>query len=214
METVGLCYYSSVDIKQALGIVAGIISFSAYLIYIRSILRGESKPNRVTWWIWSFMGAIFAASYWAVGARNTIWAPIVEFIGPLTIAFLTIKYGEGTRKDRTDVICFFGGIVSIMLWIVFKSPVIALVLSIAVDAFAIVPTVKKSWLRPDGENFWAWFTTGMADAMNVFAVERHTFGITLYPAYMVTMDLLIILILLRGKIKAFGKAGKHVKDTE
>lgn len=189
------------DIKFYLGIIAGIISLSAYLIYIRSILKGESKPNRTTWWIWTFMGAILATSYYFTGARNTIWAPVVEFFGPLSIAILAIWYGEGGRKNRTDVICFFGGIVSILLWIIFRSPVIALVFALATDVFAIIPTIKKSYLRPEGENFWAWFGTLTADSLNIFAAERFAFGIVLYPAYMATLDLIVVSAIVVGRVK-------------
>ena len=83
-----------IDIQYYLGITAGIISFGAYLIYIRSIFKGESRPNRATWSIWAFIGLIQALSYYFSGARNTIWAPIVEFIGPFLIAILAILNTE------------------------------------------------------------------------------------------------------------------------
>ncbi|MEI6022611.1 MAG: hypothetical protein WCQ32_02100 [bacterium] len=188
-------------IKFTLGIIAGIISSLAYIVYIYSILKGESKPSRVTWWVWTFMGLILAISYYFSGARNTIWSPIVEFIGPLIIALLSITYGEGGVEEKSDVICFFGGIVSIILWIVFKSPIVALVTSLFSDMFAIIPTIKKSYLRPQDENIWAWFGTGIADTTNLFAAERMSFGILVYPAYMVAVDFIVVLVLFVSKKK-------------
>lgn len=185
------------DIKFLLGIVAGIIAFSAYIIYIISILKGESKPNRVTWFIWTFVGFVLAISYYFSGAQNTIWVPFMEFIGPLIIAILSIKYGEGGLKEKTDILCFIGSIISIILWIVFNSPIIALIFNLIIDAFALVPTIKKSYLRPRGENFWAWFGTGVADTVNLFAVEKFTLGILVYPIYMLIADIIIILLLVR-----------------
>lgn len=188
------------DIKQILGIVAGVISFIAYIVYIRSILKGETRPNRVTWWIWTFMGLVLAASYYFSGARNTIWSPLVEVIGPLSIAILSIKYGEGNRKDRTDVLCFFGALFSIILWIIFGSPIVALITTLFVDVFAMIPTIKKSYARPEGEDFSAWLGTGIGDTVNLFAMERFTFGIAVYPIYMLVADLVIILILFKRRI--------------
>jgi len=187
------------DIKQLLGIIAGIIAFLAYVVYVISIVRGKSKPNRATWWIWAFMGLVLALSYKFSGADNTVWVPYMEFFGPLTIAILSIKYGEGGLKDRTDLFCLFGAIISVILWIVFDSPVVALVTNLAIDSFAIIPTIKKSYLRPEGEDFWAWFGTGLADGLNMFAVERFTFAILVYPIYMLVSDLIIIFILLLRK---------------
>lgn len=183
------------DIKSVLGVIAGVIAFSACIIYIYSILKGKTKPNRATWWIWAFMGLVLALSYHFSGALNTIWVPYVEFLGPFLIALLSVKYGEGGFRDKTDLICILGAIFSVILWIVFKNPVIALVTNLAIDAFAIVPTIKKSYTRPEGEDFWAWFGTGLADMLNMFAVERFTFAILLYPVYMLVSDLIIISIL-------------------
>src|SRR3989338_2992942 len=90
------------DVKSVLGIIAGIIALLAYVVYI---FRGKSKPNRVTWWIWAFMGLVLALSYKFSGADNTVWVPYVEFLGPLTIAILSIKYGEGTLENKTDLYC-------------------------------------------------------------------------------------------------------------
>ena len=81
------------DIKVVLGIIAGIIAFLAYIVYLISILRGKTKPNRATWWIWAFMGLVVGLSYHSSGAVNTIWVPYVEFLGPFSIAILSIKYG-------------------------------------------------------------------------------------------------------------------------
>ncbi|MEI8339718.1 MAG: hypothetical protein WCF94_03570 [bacterium] len=198
------------DVKSVLGIVAGVIAFIAYIIYVIAILKGESKPNRATWFIWTFVGLILAASYYYSGAGNTIWVPFMEFIGPLIVALLSIKYGEGGLTDKTDLICLFGAVASLILWGVFDSPVVALITNLAVDAFALIPTIKKSYLRPEGEDFWAWFGTGTADTMNLFAIERFTFGVMAYPIYMLALDLVIILLLSRGKIKSFGRL--HVQN--
>lgn len=200
------------DIKVVLGLIAGIIAFLAYVVYIISIFRGGSKPNRATWWIWAFMGLVLALSYHFSGAENTIWVPYVEFLGPLSIAILSIKYGEGGLDDKTDLFCMFGALVSVLLWIIFNNPVIALVTNLAIDSFAIVPTIKKSYLRPEGEDFWAWFGTGLADSLNMFAVERFTFAVLVYPIYMLTSDLIIIFILLfkkKGIMKDVSFLTKH-----
>lgn len=186
-------------IKFTLGIIAGCVSLTAYLIYFRSILKGESKPSRVTWWIWTFMGGILALSYYFSGARDTIWSPIVEFIGPLITALLAIKYGEGGIEDKTDILCFAGGVLSIILWAISGSPEIALITNLAVDTFAIIPTIKKSFLRPHQESLPAWVGTGIGDFINLLASERLLFVIIIYPAWMLLDDLAVIVSLVLGK---------------
>jgi len=195
------------DMKVILGLLAGAIAFFAYLVYIVSVIRGKTKPNRASWWIWSFMGLVLALSYQFSGAENTIWVPYVEFLGPFLIAILSIKYGEGGLSNKTDIICLLGALVSIILWIIFNNPVVALITNLASDSFAIFPTIKKSFLRPEGEDFWAWFGTGIADMINLFAVERFTFAILIYPVYMLISDIIIVGIL-------FVKKKSIIKDID
>lgn len=175
--------------------------FFAYILYVRSIIRGETKPNKATWWIWAFMGAVVGLSYYFSGAENTIWVPIVEFLGPFLIALLSIRYGEGGFDNKTDIMCFIGALLSIILWIIFKNPVIALVTNLLIDSFALIPTIRKSYLRPEGENFSAWLGTVFADGLNLFAIEKFTFAILIYPIYMFVSDLIILLILFFKKNK-------------
>ena len=191
--------FSFGDVKAVLGLVDGIIALLAYVVYIISIFKGGSKPNRATWWIWAFMGIVLAISYHSSGAVNTIWVPYVEFIGPLSIALLSIKYGEGGLNNKTDLVCLVGAVFSIILWIIFNNPVVALVTNLVITSFAVTPTIKKSYLRPEGEDFWAWFGTGVADSLNMFAVEKFTFAILVYPIYMFISDFIIIFILLLRK---------------
>jgi hypothetical protein len=61
---------------ETIGIIAGIISFSAYFLYIATTIYGKTKPNRVTWWILTLIGLLIASSYYVSGARASIIAQI------------------------------------------------------------------------------------------------------------------------------------------
>jgi len=62
---------------EAIGIIAGIISFFAYCLYIFTTIFGKTKPNRVTWWILTLIGLLIASSYYVSGVRATIWVAII-----------------------------------------------------------------------------------------------------------------------------------------
>lgn len=178
------------------GIAAGILSFSAYLIYIFSILKGWTKPHRATWIIWSVIGIILAITYRASGAEDTIWVAVSEAIAPTIIAILSIKYGVG-GSEKLDKICFVGSLFSLILWWYFGSPVIALVTNLAVDFFAALPTIKKSFLRPQEENRLAWALTQSGNFFNLLAIDKIVFGVIIYPVYTFIVDGIITGLLYR-----------------
>ena len=72
--------YSS---EQIIGVLAGILEFSAFILYYISILQGKTRPNRATWFVLTIVGFLIVASYYASGARETIWIPVSYAVGPL-----------------------------------------------------------------------------------------------------------------------------------
>ena len=171
------------DITAVAGKVAGIISLVAFIPYILAILRGETKPNRATWWIWTVIGLMLGASYYSSGANHTIWVPVSYIIGPFAVAILSIKYGEGgwTRFDRS---CLLGAGVSVVLWWMFSSPLIALLIGLFIDLMGALPTIRKAYHKPESEDRTAWTLFFAGSTANLFAVESWTFAIAVYPIYM------------------------------
>lgn len=184
-----------------IGIIAGVLAFGSYGFYVRSIIRGETKPQRVSWWVWASLGSVIWASYYLSGARNTLWAPLSEVLGPIAVAILAIKYGEGgwTLFDRK---CLIGIGAALILWLVFNSPLVGLVSALAIDFFAALPTVRKSSLRPRRENFTAWLLVVMANFLNIFAIEKWTFALAIQPIYYTAITGIIFLPLLFFRLKS------------
>ncbi len=171
------------ETARLFGLTAGIISFFAYLIYIISIFRGKTRPNRATWWILTFVGIVTGLSYYFSGAVDTIWVPIADIFGIFIIAVLSIKFGEG-GTSKFDISCFIVSVIGLILWYIFKSPVVALILNLLMDFVGILPTIKKSYLEPTGESKISWAMTFIGNVLNFGAVTSTTFGILLYPIYM------------------------------
>ncbi len=187
---------------EIFGIAAGIFSFSAYIFYIVAIIKGHTKPSRSTWFIWAFIGIVLAISYRASGAGDTVWVSVSEAIAPTIIAILAIKYGTG-GADKIDIIAFIGAIISLLLWWKFGNPLIALTTNLAIDFFAALPTIKKSWHRPQDEDRFAWSITQTGNMLNLFAIDKLTFGVLVYPIYTFIIDGIITLLLFKKRKKEY-----------
>ncbi len=175
---------------NSIGIIAGLLSFSAYSLYVVSMLRGQCRPNRMTWWTLTAIGVGVAISYYASGARQTIWIAIAYVAGPLIISLLSFRYGEG-GWGILERFCILGVAVSLLLWWIFKSPLMALVVSLLVDFFVLVPTMVKSILRPKGEYKIAWAIETASNIINLFALEQWTFSLAIYPLYLIVVNMFI-----------------------
>jgi hypothetical protein len=183
------------EIHQVLGICAGLLQLTALPIYLRDIFRGGTKPSRVTWWILCFLNIMIAASYFASGARATIWIPVAYAVGFFVIAVLSIKYGEG-KWTSFDRICVAGAIVAACIWWFANIPQLALYLLVLIDFFGLLPTIIKTYQKPDTENRTSWVIATIASAINVVAIEAWTVAIALYPLYVVITNGIVLYCIL------------------
>lgn len=180
------------------GKVAGVLSLLAFLPYIVMTARGRTRPNRATWIIWMVVGLMAGSSYWASGARETMWVPVSYIIGPSAVLLFALKYGEGgwTKLDRA---CLAMALMSGVLWWLTGNPLVALCLNIFVDFLGAVPTAVKAWRKPESEDRTAWMFWFLGSVANMFAVTKWTFSIAVYPVYMVSGISLIIFALYRPR---------------
>lgn len=171
------------SITALFGQIAGILSLAAFFPYIISILKGRTRPNRATWIIWTAVGFMLGASYYSSGARETMWVPVSYIVGPFTTVIFSLKYGEGgwTKFDR---MCLAGAGISVVLWWLSGSALIALLINLFIDFLGALPTIRKVCFDPRGESKPAWFLFFAGNTANMFAMEKWTFAIAVYPVWM------------------------------
>jgi hypothetical protein len=178
------------------GQLAGILVLAAYIPYVIGTVRGATKPNRATWFIWSVVCIIIAASYWKAGAGNTILVPLCNAFGTTLIALLSLRYGEGgwTTLDKA---CLLASGISLFLWWMTGNPVVALTINILIDAIGAVPTIMKAYRDPVHESKSAWSVWLVAYSLNLFAVESWTYAIAVYPLYLLVQALVVVFLVYR-----------------
>lgn len=187
--------FISQHLKEIFGILAGIVSFLAYIPYIISIIKKETQPSRSSWWIWSLIGLIILFSYYSVGARSTIWVPVVFFLCPLGVAILSLWFGEGQKLNKLDKTCIFGAFISLIPWIIFQSAKATLFINIFIDFLGFLPTFQKTFLNPLYENKTSWILFFFGSILNLLAIEGFSLTIMSYPVYMFIMDIIMLSLL-------------------
>jgi hypothetical protein len=187
------------EIQQSLGLLAGMISLFGFVPYVIEILRGTTRPNRATWWIWTIVGAMLCSSFYASGARHTVWVGASYVIGPLAIALLSLRYGEGgwTRFDRH---CLGASLLSLVIWWLARSPLVALIANIGIDLLGALPTLRKAYAEPEAESLVSWIIFLIADALNLCALSSWSIEASLYPLYLFALAGTVVVLLARPLI--------------
>jgi hypothetical protein len=190
-----------------LGFIAGFIAFISFIPYVISILKGETKPQRATFAIWSAINLVTLLSYFASGARETIWVLAVYTILQIGVFLLSLKYGMG-GLEKVDLVCLAGAILGIVAWTATKDPVMALYISIAVEFLGWLPLIKKVYLHPKTENTLSWSLAGLAALLNLFALTSLQPDIISYPIYLFLSEGAIAILLLFPHLRFHNHARK------
>jgi len=92
------------------------------------------------------------------------------------------------RLNWIDSICLFGGVVAVLILIIFglTEAIIAIVI---VDLIAIVPTWKKIYYHPENDRAFPWFGSIATLGLYLLSVEHISFESTVFWIYLLTVNL-------------------------
>ncbi len=168
--------------------------------YIKDTLRGETKPNRVTWLMWAIAPLIAVAASFSTGVRLATLPVFAMGFFPLIIFVLSFVNPKAYWKlEKTDYICGGFSVLALILWQITGEPRIAIVFAIISDFFASIPTILKSWKYPETETNLAYITATFGTATSFFAITSWNFSAYAFPLYLTAINSLIVFILYRKK---------------
>lgn len=183
------------QIPQILGIVAGTLSFISFIPYIISIFKGETKPQRATYIIWTLVTILTFSSYLSVGATFTIYVVFSCMIMQLLIFILSFKYGMG-GLGRLDIACLLLALVAAVTWAITKNPELALYAGVFLEFIGFIPVFKKSYFMPKTENLLSWSIAAFAAFLNALAITNFKFSIAFYPILILISDAAVVFLLI------------------
>ena len=141
-------------------ILGALISFVGGLDYVINTLKGKTKPNRITWLMWTLapMIAFAAEIQQGVGLRS-LMTFMVGF-NPLLVLGASFVNTKATWKlTKFDFACGALSLLGLLLWLASGRGNIAILFSIVADGLAALPTIVKSYSHPGSES-WLVFLGG------------------------------------------------------
>lgn len=187
-----------IQLQFIFGLLGSIFTVFCFIPYIITTLQGKTKPNRATWWVWGTNGTVLCLGNLAAGADYTMLPLICAVAAQLIISILSIKYGEG-GWNRFDRRCLIASGISFILWRVLKYDLIAIVLPLLIDVIAALPTLKKSYFKPETEDLLTYILYTIGGFFTVLAVQQWSFTIAITPLYVLFINALIVLLLTRHR---------------
>lgn len=168
--------------------------------YTKETLLGNTKPNRVTWLMWTIAPLIGTFAAISDGVTLAVLPVFMSGFGPL-IVFIASFFNPKSywKLNKFDYLCCIFSALALIFWGITKEPLVAIFLAIISDGFAGTPTLIKAWKYPETESVEA-FTTGLFSALtSFFALKTLSFSEIAFPLYLVLANLLLIIAIIRKK---------------
>lgn len=173
----------AMDWHVVAGIIAGVLAAAAAYPYLRDMLRGETRPNIVSWSIWALAVGISAVAQLSAEPSWSAALVVVTFIVDIIILLFGI-FGYGYPKfEWWDGVCLVLSLVALVLWQLSGNPLIALGFAISSDALAFIPTYIKAYRDPQTETPITWVLFGLSGMAAIGAAAVFDFasiGFALY----------------------------------
>jgi hypothetical protein len=183
---------------EFLVLVAAAASLLAASVYIRSMFKGQTKPNRVTWLMWSIAPAIATAAALSNGVGWAVLPVFMSGFAPFLVFVASFLNKKAYWKPSSfDYLCGVLSGLAIVLWLITSNPDLAIIFAIVSDALAAVPTLIKAWHNPKTESAWP-FIVGVFSPLTSFTVATTwAFSEVGFPIYLILINVLLVVSILR-----------------
>ncbi|OGK18224.1 hypothetical protein A3D80_02335 [Candidatus Roizmanbacteria bacterium RIFCSPHIGHO2_02_FULL_40_13b] len=170
-----------------LGALATIIAFVSFIPYYKDIFDNKTKPHAFSWFVWSLITGTSFLGQLSVNAGPGAWVMGFVSLGCFSVFLLSLVKGE-KNIVLLDWISLTGALISLLFWIITKTPVYSAILITLTDALAFVPTLRKSISKPYEETTLTYFLGGIQFLISLFALNSITIVTALYPAFLVIVN--------------------------
>jgi hypothetical protein len=168
------------------------INLAGAIIYAYSVVKGSTRPNRVTWFILSFAPLLAFAAMMLEGVsfRESVFT-LETGISPLII-FISTFFAKQPKWEitRFDLACGALSVLGFIMWIVLKEGTVAISFAIAADGLAFLPTLVKAFKYPETESPWAFMMGTVAAAIALAIITKWQFEYFAFPLYILIADVL------------------------
>lgn len=167
-------------------ILGAAINLAGSSVYILKTLQGQTRPNRVTFFMWTLAPMLAFASEIKEGVGlAALMTFIAGFIPLLIFAASFVNKKAAWRLTRFDLACGALSVLGLCLLLVTGKGNLGILFAIIADGLAATPTIRKSYSHPETES-WIGYTAGAVNGFIALLTIKHwTFANYGFPLYIV-----------------------------
>lgn len=187
--------------KELLSASAILLTFVIFIPYIRSILKGDTKPHVFSWVIWALSTFVVFLAQLAGGGGMGAWA--IGVSGLITAYVSALAYVRRTDRSirRSDWVFLVFALAALPCWYLTSDPLWAVVILTGVDLAGFGPTFRSAYSQPYQEHIGFYSLAGVRNFLVILALEHYSITTVLFPAAVGTVILFFVpMVLYRRRV--------------
>lgn len=200
--------------KTALAIIAALLAFVGNISYLRDVFKGRVQPHPYTWLVWSIVSLTTFFGGLAKGAGIGALPTGVAEAFTVVIFLFSLKYlfqGKAGHIRMIDnyflAVCLLG----LIPWALTKDPTISVVIVVAIDIIAFIPTLRKTWLHPLSERPLLYEMNVARHLLTLFSLQAYNIATTFHSLAMIATNTIMTLFIKRGAVNP--SSGKRARGA-
>lgn len=166
------------------------------LFYIKDTLQGNTKPNRVTFFLW---GAAPLIAYFAQksggGGIQILYTLIIALVPFLIFAASFVDKKAYWKITKFDIACGIFSFIALVSLFAINNPIVALCLSVVADFFAALPTILKAYRYPETETTFAYAAEIASSGVVLLTIHNWAFVNYFFVMYILLMNIMFTVVL-------------------
>lgn len=180
--------------------VVFLFGITAYATAVYQMVIGTYSPSFFSRGVWFLLGIIsFAGVLLGQGSAGSIALAGALLIGNTAVFAVSYRYGSRDfgLVERLSLVLLA---ISIGAWLLFESPFLGLVISLAAHFIGGVPTLWRVLKKPESEQAYHWYFFFIGCIISIVASHDRALTAILFPVYFAVFDGLIIVFANRKRI--------------
>jgi len=166
--------------------------------YLVDCFNKRVKPHPFTWLVWVIVSTIVLFGQVTKGAGIGALPAAVAWVFTFLIFIFATRYGFKYVR-RADVYFLAVALLGIIPWIINDDPTISVVIAVAIDLVAFVPTLTKTYRHPETETPILYGSNVLRHVLTLFSLQAYNVATTLHSVSMIITNTAMVLIITRRK---------------
>jgi len=173
--------------KESIAVIAALLAVIGNVPYMIDVLKKRVEPHAYTWFVWAIVSCVVFFGQVAKGAGIGALPTAASEIFTIIIFILSLRYGW-KHIEKTDHIFLAIALLGLIPWALTNDPTMSVIIVVAIDAVAFIPTLRKTWKKPYTEAPLLFGTNAVRHFLALFSLQTYNIATTLHSLAMIIIN--------------------------